>query len=369
MEKPFSATPFLRQLYKGLSQEGNELLMIPYSGRSVQSQWWKCYPNPNYAKGEILEKILKKTKNPSKKINSPLIPFLARKFAKPNIEKLIKKILFEEKNIGAILFIAIPINQIKGLVNNIKKICKIPILFYDVDLPTSLPTYGGFTFNYYTGADLSEFDCFLITSEGSASRLKEMGAPAVEIVHIGVDPDEYNPTIVSKDIDFFFFGHGGTSRKNYIKMMITEPSKKLKYNFVMGGTDYEMDLGNAKIHFSEITFQKWKEYSCRAKVNLNIVHELHAQTYATSTARPFELAAMGCCIVSSPYQGLEKWFNTKKEILVANSTKEALEIYQMLMDNPDLREKMANEAQKHVKNEHTSRHRARQIIEIIHKFR
>jgi spore maturation protein CgeB len=90
--------------------------------------------------------------------------------------------------------------------------------------------------------------------------------------------------------------------------------------------------------------------------------------FATSTSRPFELAAMQCCIVSAPYNGMEKWFDTKSEILIANSCKECIELYQMLMDNRELRRKMGTAALERVKKEHTSRHRAKQIIDIVKKL-
>jgi len=367
MSKPFSATPFLTQLYKALHEEGHELFIIPYSGKSISSPWWTCYDNPNYQKGEILGKIIKKSKI-SMGNSSNIIPFFAKKFAKPNLEKSIKKILTSVKEIDVMLFIAVPLNQISGLASSLRKSYDVPVLFYDVDLPTSLPEYGGFSFNYYPGADLAEYDCFLITSEGSKPKLLEMGARNVETVHIGIDPTEYTPVKTSKDIDFFFYGHNGKSRIDNLTMMVTEPSKKLDYNFVVGGRDYPMDLGNSQFLGEQLEFSKWIRFSCRAKINLNIVHDLHAKVFATSTARPFELSALGCCIVSSPYNGLEKWFDTKKEILLVKSEKECIEIYKMLMDDEELRHKMGNAAQQRVKNEHTSRHRARQMIEIIKKF-
>jgi spore maturation protein CgeB len=367
MAKPFSATPFLRQLFKAFHEIGNEVILVPYSGKPIQSEWWKCYPNPNLGKSEFLEKFLKKTKSFESNSNK-LIPLLAQKFAKPKLEKLLKKIIIDEKDVSAIIFIAIPLNQITGLSNNLKKEFQIPVLFYDVDLPTSLPEHGGFTFNYYPGSDLSEFDSILVTSEGSISRLKELGAENIETVHIGIDPDEYKPIDIEKNIDFFFYGHNGQSRKNFVNMMITEPSKILDYNFVLGGRNYEMDLGNANFLTSKIDFSKWIEYSCRSKVNLNVVHELHAKTFATSTARPFELSALGCCIVSSPYDGLEKWFDTKKEILISNSTDECIEIYNFLMNNAEIRLKMGIAARERVLKEHTSSHRAKQIIQIIKKL-
>ena len=367
LKKPYSATPFLLQWFKAFHDEGHQLFIIPYSGKSIDSPWWKSYPNPNYTKGEILEKIIKFSGHKPGKKNLPFVSNLAQVFAKPALEKQIRKILDQEKEISAIINMGLPLNQLKGLPKDLKKDYDIPIFFFDDDLPTSLPEHGGFTFNFYNGADLTEYDSLIITSEGSKPRLLEMGANSVEFVHIGIDPDEYKPIQNEKDIDIFFFGHGGTSRKKFIDMMVTEPSKVLSYSFLIGGRDYTMDLGRAKYFSSKISFDEWKQYSCRAKINLNVVHELHAETFATSTARPFELAALNCCIVSSPYKGIEKWFEPKKEIFVVNDSSEALEIYQMLIDDEDLRIKVGKAARDRVIREHTAKHRIRQIIEIIRR--
>jgi len=367
LKKPYSATPFLLQWFKAFYEEGHQLFIIPYSGKNIESEWWKSYPNPNYSKGVILEKFIKVLGKKSDKKNSALIPMFAQIFAKPNLDKAIRKILDQEKDIAAIINIGLPLNQLKGLAHDLKKKYNLPILFMDVDLPTSLPENGGFTFDYYNGADLSEYDSFIITSEGSQARLKEMGALSVNVVHIGIDPSEYVPLDLEKDLDIFFFGHNGDTRKKFVNMMVTEPSKVLDYKFLIGGRNYNMDLGKAKYISENTDFVKWKELSSRAKINLNLVHELHANTYATSTARIFELSALRCCIVSSPYQGLERWFEPKKEILIANSTEEVIEIYQTLMEDSELRLKMGLAAEKRVKKDHTARNRVQQVIDIIRK--
>ena len=165
LKKPFSSTPFPIQLFKGFSDEGHELLIVPYVGKDIPSVWWRAYPNPNYHKSEILEKLLRKNKfSTTKKRKLPFIPQLARFLAKPNLEKLIKKILLDEKNIDAVMFISIPLNQIGGIAKDIKKISNIPVVYYDLDVPTSLPSQQGFAygFDYYKGAMISDYDLFVI---------------------------------------------------------------------------------------------------------------------------------------------------------------------------------------------------------------
>jgi spore maturation protein CgeB len=365
LSKPFGAIPYLWQLFKGFYEEGHEILIIPYHSHGIDTLWWRSVQNPNYYKGLFLEKMLKMFDySASKTANISFIPILARLLVKPKLYKLINRILRQEKNIEAVLMIGIPLNQVEGLANQIRHQHKIPIIYYDLDVPSSLPSQGGFTFNYLRGVDLSEYDSIAVPSEGSVTELRKLGARHVNVVHFGVDPDVFNPIPFKKDIDFFFLGNSGRARAENLKMMITEPSKVLGNSFIVSGRGLNINLGRARV-LHPLSLIEYRKCCCRAKVNLNIVRQLHADVYGTSTSRPFELAAMQCCIVSAPYKGLEKWFDTNKEILVAKSSKECIEIYQMLLDDSDLRNSMGIAARNRLKKEHTTRHRARQIIEIL----
>ena len=71
---------------------------------------------------------------------------------------------------------------------------------------------------------------------------------------------------------------------------------------------------------------------------------------------------MECCIVSSPYKGLDKWFKIGEEIFVANSSGEAIELYTWLLNDNDLRQKVAQKARKRVLEQHTYRQRANDIV-------
>ncbi len=302
--KPFGALPWLWQLFKGFHEEGHELLIIPYLGQSINSIWWRSFQNPNYYKGVLMEKVLGMTKHRPGKKNLPLIPYLARTFVKPKLKNLINKILNDEKEIDAIFVIGWPLNQINGLFHDIIKNHKIPVVYYELDVPSSLPKHGGFTFNHFVGADLTDYDSIKIPSEGSVDDVKSFGAQNVDVVHCGVDMDVYSPISLQKDIDFFFFGNGGKAREKNIKMMISEPSNFLTEKFIVCGRNLNVDMGKAQV-LPPITFTEMRKYCCQAKVNLNVVRELHAKVSATSTSRPFELGAMKCCIVSAPYDRVE----------------------------------------------------------------
>ena len=48
----YGCTPAWWQLWKGLYEEGVDLIVTPYRGRPVDSPWWRTAPNPTYYEGE-----------------------------------------------------------------------------------------------------------------------------------------------------------------------------------------------------------------------------------------------------------------------------------------------------------------------------
>ena len=117
-----------------------------------------------------------------------------------------------------------------------------------------------------------------------------------------------------------------------MKKLITIPSQRMpEVNFVAGG-NFRIPLGNTRM-IGDLSYSEWRHFCCRTKINLNITRWSHTNIYASSTSRPFELAAFEACIVSQPYNGIEEWFEVGKEIIVVNDENEAIDVYQDLLDN------------------------------------
>jgi spore maturation protein CgeB len=366
LDYPYGATPAIWQLLKGFFEVGCDTIVIPYRGRAIRSPWWRCYPNPTMREGEIYAHSGMHTKRAvgiRKKINDELVPKVADLLVTRKWTKLFSQILENEKDFDAVLFIGVPLNHFNGLAKYVKENFSCPLVYYDLDVPTSLPKYGGFSFSYYLGADITAYDAIISPSEGVNDELLQLGARKVFNVHFGVDPELYLPIKTEQDMDVFFYATSDSDREDQVSMMISEPSKNLNLKFVVSGIKYARDLGKAQM-IPMLPFSLWRNYAGRSKINLNIPRVRHASTYATSTSRPFELAAMGCCIVSSPYDGLEKWFDIGKEIFVAASSDEAAELYTWLIDDEDLRRKVSQKARKRVLEQHTFRQRAEEILEI-----
>ena len=231
----------------------------------------------------------------------------------------------------------------------------------------SLPEFGGMDtgFNWYQGADPSEYDLVVSNSEGGLERLRELGARRAEAVFWGADPDFFAPQEVDKTMDIFFYGYGDKFRREWMQALVGEPSRALaEVDFALGGRDFQGDVGTARM-IGDVPFNAFAQAISAARVNLCITRRSHATVYASSSCRPFELASAGAAIVANPYNGIERWFEPGSELLVVNDAAEAVAAYRALLDDPAQAEAMGQRARERVLDEHTYRHRARRLLELI----
>ena len=144
-----------------------------------------------------------------------------------------------------------------------------------------------------------------------------------------------------------------------------EPSRELPdVDFALGGRDFRGDTGRAH-EIGDIPFNVFARAISRARINLCITRRSHATVYASSSCRPFELASAGAAIVSNPYNGIDRWFEPGSELVVVEDAGEAIEAYRRLLDDPGEAEAMGRRARERVLDEHTYRHRARQLLDLV----
>jgi hypothetical protein len=371
-------TPSWWQLFKALHETGHEVVTLPYLGDSVESLWWRTYPNPCAWESKLYNAYLESRKQLSSQYkpeenkpngnSSNLHQKLSNRYIKDKWKRCLEGIFKKEKEIDAVLFINIPLNHIRGLPTFLQQEYGVPVGYLEGDMPTILPQFAverGFKFNYYTDADLSEFDCFFTNSKGVIPDLKKIGAKNIHPLYYAADPDLFQPLQGPKDIDVSFYGHGTEMREEWMTRMITEPSRAIQNaHFSVGGKDINIDLGNAQF-INYLSYSAFREFCCRSKICLNITRVSHTNVYASSTARPFELAAFGACIVSQPYNGIEEWFTPGRELVLVDQDSNIREIYQWLLASDKERERIGNNARQKIIDNHTYRHRAREVVEVL----
>ena len=353
--------------------------MTPYRGRPVETPWWRVAENPTYREGESFaaarnlaarvrgDKYLRRAEeSPDDTLVDRMTREAVWRFVTPRWRKHLERLIERERPDAVIVF-TVPMAHFRGIPTALREKYGIPVVFYDGDVPMSLPQFGGMDtgFNYYHGAEPSEYDLVLSNSEGGLDALRELGARRAEAVFWGADPDFFSPQDVEKEMDVFFYGYGDKFRRDWMAAMVGEPSRRLTdVDFVLGGRDFQGDTGDARM-LGDVPFNMFPRTISTARVNLCITRRSHASVYASSSCRPFELASAGAAIVANPYLGIEQWFEPGSELLVVESAGEAVDAYTNLLDDPAQAVELGRRARERVLDEHTYRHRARRVLDLI----
>lgn len=415
LTQPFSATPAWWQLLKAFYEIGVEVIATPYQGPAIESLWWRAAPNPAQWQGDAFKAVrdgLRKVgssfqrpassksvqsteyKVPSREqtedrnqrtaadginpvptessslpdsLSDRAIRQAVKNFITPLWLQHLDELLTKNPDAAGVLILTAPLNHLVGVAAELQRKHGKPFFYYDGDVPASLPNMSGFAsgFRIYQGADPGEYAAVISNSKGGESYLKALGAKQVHTVYWGVDTEVFSPiSVPAQDLDVMFYGHGKEYRAQWVEDMLAGPSRTLpEAKFAVRGTQLG-DLGRTQL-LPYLSFSKLREYACRSKINLCITRLAHASVYASSSCRPFELAAMGCCMVANPYLGIEEWFEPGKELFIVQSQEEAIDRYRYLLSHEAERIAVSNRARERVFKQHTAQHRARELVTIM----
>ncbi len=375
----YGCTPAWWQLWKGLYEEGVDLVVTPYRGRAVESPWWRTAPNPTFVEGESFARardvvarlkgdsyLRRAEDNPEDGLGERMTREVIWRWVTPRWRKHLDALVRDERPDALVVF-TVPMAHLTGIPSYLRERYGLPIVFYDGDVPMSLPEFGGMDtgFNWYHQADPSEYDLVVSNSEGGLERLRELGARRAEAVFWGADPDFFAPREGEKQMDVFFYGYGDKFRREWMQALVGEPSRALPdVDFALGGRDFQGDVGNARMT-GDVPFNAFAGAISAARVNLCITRRSHATVYASSSCRPFELASAGAAIVANPYNGIERWFEPGVEIVIVEDAQQAIGAYRDLLADPAQAEELGRRARERVLDEHTYRHRAKRLLELI----
>jgi hypothetical protein len=374
----YGCTPAWWQLWKGLYEVGVDLIVTPYRGRPIESPWWRTAPNPAYLEGESFARArdawarLKGDRYLRRAESDPgdtdrFVREVVWRWVTPRWERHIERILEREGDVDAVLVFTVPMAHLRGIPTALRERFGVPVVFYDGDVPMSLPEFGGMDtgFNYYYGADPGEYDLVVSNSEGGLDRLRELGARRAEALLWAGDPELFRPLPVVKEHDVFFYGYGDKFRREWMRELVGEPSRRLpEVDFALGGEDFHGDVGRAR-SLGVIPFNAFNRAISASRVALNVTRRAHATVRASSTARPFVLSMAGAAIVSNPPEGKEPVLVPGREVLVVEDADGATAAYRELLGDPGAAEELGARARERALDEHTYAHRARRLLELV----
>lgn len=243
-------------------------------------------------------------------------------------------------------------------------------VFYDLDTPVTLERLDrGETVEYLPADGFSRFDLVLsLTGGRSLGEMKRrLGARRAEPLYGSVDATAHFPVPPHPKYqsDLSYLGTYAADRQEGVERLFVGAARKLpEKRFVIGGSMYPGDFPwTDNIWFLEhVPPPDHPAFYCSSKLTLNVTRGAMAKWGHCPSGRLFEAAACGTPVVSDTWDGLDEFFEPGKEILLANTTEEAVEA--MSLPPGDLA-RIAGAARKRALADHTAERRAEQLLEYL----
>jgi spore maturation protein CgeB len=242
--------------------------------------------------------------------------------------------------------------------------------FYDLDTPVTLAKLeAGASVPYLPSYGLGEFDLVLSYTGGAAlaALKRRLGARNVAPLYGHVDPAQHRPAdpLHAFRADFSYLGTYAADRQEALEMLFLEPARRRSdLRFAIGGSNYPEDFPwTDNIFFvRHLPPADHPAFFCSSPLTLNVTRaDMAAMGYCPS-GRLFEAAACGVPALSDWWEGLDSFFTPGSEILIGRTTDDALAALDL---GPGELAAIGRAARERVFDEHTSGHRARELVRLI----
>ena len=213
-----------------------------------------------------------------------------------------------------------PDGHLRGIPTALRERFGVPVVFYDGDVPMSLPEFGGMDtgFNYYHGADPGEYDLVVSNSEGGLERLRELGARRAEARLLGRRPRvlraacrSRRSTTSSSTATATSSGASGCASSSASRRGACPTSTSRSAATTSRATSA------ARAQLGDVPFNALRRAISSARVNLNITRRSHA-----TVLRVVDLPSVRARRWRAPRSsrtrttGIERWFEPGRELLV-----------------------------------------------------
>lgn len=245
-------------------------------------------------------------------------------------------------------------------------------VFYDLDTPVTLEHVAAGERPEWIGDGLGAFDLVLSYAGGPAlAALRGLGARRTAPLFGHADPDRYRPAEAEPRFAavLSWLGTFAEDRQVALEALFIEPARRRQdLTFLIGGAQYPGDFPwTSNIRFARhVAPPEHPAFLCSARLNLNITRAPMARMGWCPSGRLFEASACAAPLLSDDWPGLEDFYQPGSEILVARGTADALDALEL--SDAELA-RIGRAARERTLAEHTSLHRARELIARIEDAR
>jgi len=246
-------------------------------------------------------------------------------------------------------------------------------VFYDLDTPVTLGALERNDVEYLRQDQIPEFDLYLsFTGGGTLDELTSRWRARLALPLYGcVDPEAHRRTGSRPDFacDLSYMGTYAADRQEKVEALFLDPARRMADKaFVLAGSQYPWEWQwpeNVK-RFDHVCPSDHSALYSSSRLTLNTTRREMARWGYCPSSRFFEAAACVTPIVTDWFAGLDNFFDCQRELLVAESADDVVEILEL--PNAELRH-IANRAWERTLSEHTGEQRARDLIHALETAR
>jgi len=247
--------------------------------------------------------------------------------------------------------------------------------FYDIDTPVTLAKLERGDTEYLSPELIPRYGMYLSFTGGPTLRRleRDLGSPRALPLYCAVDPEMYYPETCSPPRwDLGYLGTYSADRQPPLERLMLEPARRLSSaRFVVAGAQYPESVqwppNVQRIH--HLPPAEHRRFYNEQAFTLNITRADMIRAGYSPSVRLFEAAACGVPIISDAWEGLESFFATGSEILVAHSADDVMRV--LARTSEAERKAIGERARRRVLGAHTAAHRAdeleRYVLEVTER--
>jgi len=240
-------------------------------------------------------------------------------------------------------------------------------VFYDLDTPQTLARLArGETVDYIPENGLGEFDLVLSSTGGDAlvQLEQKLGARRVAPLYAHVDTQAWRP-VGGKDryaCDLSYLACGADAPASRQALFTLSAEQRPGKRFAVAQAGPAGNLPDNIVGFEDLPPADRPAVYASSHLTLNLTPQDSASLGWCPSSRLFEAAACGAAILSDAWEGLDHFFTPGRDILVASTTDQAVAALDM---TPDALRAIGRAARERVLDEHTSDHRAGELLAML----
>lgn len=242
------------------------------------------------------------------------------------------------------------------------------VAFYDIDTPVTLAALEKGRCGYLSRDLIARYPLYLSFTGGPTLGLlrSRYDAPSPHAFHCSVDPAAYHPEKMERAWDLGYLGTYSPDRQARLRELLVKPARRMKHlGFAIAGPQYPRFIrwpANVR-RIPHLRPDEHRAFYNAQRFTLNVTREEMIRAGHSPSVRLFEAAACATPVVSDLWEGLGSFFEVGREILVARSSREVVEILHDLPEEE--RAVIGRRARERVLREHTAAHRAAQLEALI----